>query len=264
MLVKIAVLIVIQLASAHGGSIKKRSLPPGLPQPPNDLEAVAKRALCPEGGGDKDAGCPYWKTLGFCNPGKGYLDFMEETCQVTCGFCEARPTPPPRAALARVNEYECLRAHNTKRAIHGARPLTWDRSLVRDAEKWALELANNDEFKHSPWSGQGENLYYVSRVSSTPITCEDAVEAWYDEVKDYPFNHPPRTVFDVKGKQIGHFTQLVWKNTEEVGVAISVIKRGLWYSTYVVARYTPPGNYNGKFAQMVGNIRSGRSSVSAY
>jgi len=80
--------------------------------------------------------------------------------------------------LSLVNADTCLRAHNVKRAEHGARALTWDWSLTRDAEKWALVLANTNTFEHSPWNGQGENLYYVSRVGSKPITCEEAVQAW--------------------------------------------------------------------------------------
>ncbi|EDO41919.1 predicted protein, partial [Nematostella vectensis] len=151
---------------------------------------------------------------------------------------------------------ECLKAHNTKRALHGARPLTWDNSLARDAGKWSLLLANSNTFKHAPNSDEGENLYYISKVSASPVTCVEAVKAWYDEVVDYPFNNPPESVFQVSGAPIGHFTQIVWKDTRRLGVAIARIKRGLWYSTYIVARYSPPGNYNGEFTQQVGSIRA--------
>lgn len=72
----------------------------------------------------------------------------------------------------------CLAAHNSKRAIHGAPSLTWDWNLARDAQKWALELARKDAFEHAPWSGQGENLYSITKVQKEPITCEDAVQAW--------------------------------------------------------------------------------------
>ena len=47
--------------------------------------------------------------------------------------------------------------------------------------------------------------------------------------------------------------QVVWKSTKKLGVAIASIKRDFWYKTYIVARYTPAGNYQGRFKQEVGN-----------
>ena len=36
---------------------------------------------------------------------------------------------------------------------------------------------------------------------------------------------------------------MIWKNTTEVGMALAVSKSG---ATYVVARYSPPGNFVGE------------------
>ena len=47
--------------------------------------------------------------------------------------------------------------------------------------------------------------------------------------------------------------QVVWKSTKKLGVGIASVKRGFWTKTYIVARYTPPGNYEGRFKQEVGN-----------
>ena len=44
--------------------------------------------VCPEGGGDQNAGCGYWKKLGYCAPDQEYASFMAETCQASCGMCE--------------------------------------------------------------------------------------------------------------------------------------------------------------------------------
>lgn len=226
---------------------------PAPPSPPLSYWAVAKRGLCPKGGGDTNAACGYWKKLGFCGSDNGYADFMAKTCQASCGLCEARPTPAPKAHAVKVNIRECLRAHNSKRAMHRARPLTWDRSLAEKAEEWAIQIANNDKMEHAPWSGAGENLYVAANSGGKLSTCKDAVKAWYEEVSDYPFRDPPNTIWDLPGVQIGHFTQVVWKSTRKVGVAIATIKRGFWTKTYIVARYTPPGNFNGQFRQQVGN-----------
>lgn len=47
----------------------------------------------------------------------------------------------------------------------------------------------------------------------------------------------------------GHFTQLIWKNSVElgVGIALSSDKR----KVYVVAEYSPQGNILGQFANNV-------------
>ena len=47
--------------------------------------------------------------------------------------------------------------------------------------------------------------------------------------------------------------KVVWKSTEKVGVGIATIERDFSTKTYIVARYTPPGNVEGRFAIEVGN-----------
>ena len=37
---------------------------------------------------------------------------------------------------------------------------------------------------------------------------------------------------------------MIWKNTTEVGMAMAVSSSG---KTYVVARYSPAGNYSGEY-----------------
>lgn len=71
---------------------------------------------------------------------------------------------------------------------------------------------------------------------------KDAVDAWYDEIKQHPFHKEPAST------GTGHFTQVVWKDSKELGVGMSKNNQG---QVYVVANYDPPGNYVGKFAVSV-------------
>ena len=50
----------------------------------------------------------------------------------------------------------------------------------------------------------------------------------------------------------GHFTQVVWKGTKELGIGRASKKnsKGM-YCTYVVGRYKAPGNFKGKFQKEV-------------
>lgn len=71
------------------------------------------------------------------------------------------------------------------------------------------------------------------------VNGKDAVDAWYDEIKQHTFNQEPRTT------GTGHFTQVVWKECKELGVGVSKNNKG---QVFVVCNYDPPGNYVGKFA----------------
>lgn len=73
---------------------------------------------------------------------------------------------------------ECLEAHNSKRELHQAKPLAWDDSLAKDAEEWALHLANENIFQHALFTGSGENIYSAKKLEGKVATCADAVEAW--------------------------------------------------------------------------------------
>ncbi|XP_078361356.1 ectin-like isoform X2 [Oculina patagonica] len=162
-------------------------------------EGKPRLATCPGGGGDKRSSCGRWKKLGYCDPKKGSWRFMAASCPASCGLCQG---------LEKVNITECLQAHNSKRALHGAAPLTWDTSLARKAEAWASYLTTRNLFEHAPWSVRlaGENLNLRIKLGKT-ATCKDAVESWYLEWKDYPFQNPPNSVQDTEAP-IGHFTQV--------------------------------------------------------
>ena len=59
------------------------------------------------------------------------------------------------------------------------------------------------------------------------------VKDWYDEINDYNFS---------TGKSTGvttHFTQVVWKATTDLGMAIAMSKKNF----FTVARYNPKGNF---------------------
>ena len=57
---------------------------------------------------------------------------------------------------------------------------------------------------------------------------EQAVQAWYDEVKDYNFSYGGFAM------NTGHFTQLVWRETVKVGMA-----RWGWPAPAVVTTSSP-------------------------
>ena len=84
----------------------------------------------------------------------------------------------------------CLKAHNDKRALHGAPALVWDATLAQHAQKWADYLAATRTFDHEQNTGEGENLYKATSSGKAVGSCSDAVNAWcvlsilcYDSLK---------------------------------------------------------------------------------
>ncbi|XP_017127706.1 Golgi-associated plant pathogenesis-related protein 1-like [Drosophila elegans] len=130
--------------------------------------------------------------------------------------------------------YAALREHNRLRRLHGSPPLQLDAALSRGAQQYAQVLVRRGSLTHSN-GPYGENLCR----HLDPVKC---VQFWYDEIPMYNFNHP---VFSVP---TGHFTALVWKNSKRLGFGYARDHRGVYY---VVARYTPTGNVNGRFAENV-------------
>ncbi len=102
---------------------------------------------------------------------------------------------------------------------------------------------------------QGENLYWQggSSLNSEDVAMAQAVQSWYDEMNDYDF----RSGASKNGGVIGHFTQLVWKQSTEVGCAFNSNCNNMFggmNNVVVVCRYSPPGNYMGQYVQNVGPL----------
>ena len=147
------------------------------------------------------------------------------------------------------DKLSALQVHNDARSEVGVAPLVWSKKLEEQAQKYAKKIARTNNYKHSN-TKDGENLamfYEYEKhnkvktyiYSETPLY--DASLAWYDEIKDYKYSKIKR--YRV-GPKIGHYTQVVWKDTKKVGIASAVSKNG---KVYVVARYYPAGNYLGEY-----------------
>lgn len=129
-----------------------------------------------------------------------------------------------------------LANHNQHRARHCVEMLGWSPRLATAAAQWARactrDPANSARFAHSPSgsrAGQGENLAWGSGLSG-----DAAAALWYNEYDKYNFTTP------VYSGEVGHFTQMVWRGTTQIGCGSAVCGgQTLW-----VCRYSPPGNMN--------------------
>jgi len=134
---------------------------------------------------------------------------------------------------------ECLNAHNEKRRKHYSSDLVYNNDLNEMAQKYAESIANREQMQHSSntFKGEhkGENLFMAG---GQVVNGRSPVECWYQEIKDYDFKNPKN-----KKGVVGHFTQLVWKDSQQLGVGFAKSRTG---DCYVVANYFPAGNYMGE------------------
>ncbi|KAI8518667.1 positive regulation of epithelial to mesenchymal transition [Branchiostoma belcheri] len=144
---------------------------------------------------------------------------------------------------------DCLAVHNELRAKHGAPALKLNDKLTEHAQKWAEHLASLGQLQHSHGSGYGENIAVTYGPNGgADVPARYFVEQWYSEVERYDFgdtsgNYHPGT---------GHFSQVVWKETEELGVGMAKRENSNGMIEYMmVCNYSPRGNMPGAFRDNV-------------
>jgi pathogenesis-related protein 1 len=136
---------------------------------------------------------------------------------------------------------QLLQLHNKARADVGVGPLSWSKNLAIYAQEWADHLASAKcRMEHRPESGQekqehGENLFMGT---AGYYGVADAVKAWVSEKEYYR-----REALNASNwHKAGHYTQIVWKNTKDLGCAKVTCKGNI----IVVCNYDPPGNVLGQ------------------
>ncbi|OWF46517.1 Golgi-associated plant pathogenesis-related protein 1 [Mizuhopecten yessoensis] len=132
---------------------------------------------------------------------------------------------------------EVLASHNKYRAKHGAESLTQAADLDLIAQNWADHLVKNDIFEHSS-TEYGENLW----GGGPNATGKEVTEAHYSEIKHYNFANGGFSM------ETGHFTQVVWKGSKELGTGYARNNNGM---SVVCCNYRPAGNMQGSFATQV-------------
>ena len=90
--------------------------------------------------------------------------------------------------------------------------------------------------KHASGTGEGENLAWASWA----LTPTQAVNMWGDEKSFYTSYVP---IDSSNYQTFGHYTQMVWRDTTQIGCAVVTCASG----SIVVCRYSPPGNYLGEY-----------------
>ncbi|OEL29993.1 Pathogenesis-related protein 1A [Dichanthelium oligosanthes] len=139
---------------------------------------------------------------------------------------------PADGALA----HEFLEAHNTLRAKYDVPPLRWSSKLARYARRWSSLRRFDCVMMHSPNSPYGENVFWGT---GSDWRAADAVRSWATEGSYFDW----RAQACYPGQVCGHFTQLVWNDTEYVGCGRAECFAG---GVFITCSYDPPGNWKGE------------------
>ena len=134
-----------------------------------------------------------------------------------------------------------IELHNKVRADVGVGPVTWSKKLATYAQEWANHLAvKGCRMEHRPNSGKWKQEYGENLFMGTAgyYGVADAVKSWESEKKYYH----GQTIDTSNVYKLGHYTQIVWENTKQIGCAKIECEGNI----IVVCNYNPPGNFLGQ------------------
>lgn len=158
-------------------------------------------------------------------------------------------TPTPTPTPGNSSRQDALNAamlaeHNAARAEVGVDAAVLDANLSRQALEYAEEMARTGNFQHSPGSArpnQGENLW---AGTESAFSYQQMSGAWIDEKRYYVHDRFPYVSNTGRWQDVGHYTQIIWRNSTQLGCGIATGRGRDW----LVCRYSPPGNVVGQFA----------------
>ncbi|EAR11416.1 CAP domain-containing protein [Reinekea blandensis] len=135
--------------------------------------------------------------------------------------------------------------------------LTWNAQLaqVAQAHADACVYEHNPNREDEYVAAGGENIYIGENIAVNGTTgtlatletyAEAQTEAWWSEYDLWHY----KTYQHGTDSDAGHFTQMIWANTIEIGCGIAScpgILPGYTNAAFGVCNYGPGGNYNGQY-----------------
>ncbi len=155
------------------------------------------------------------------------------------------PTLAMATGLTQAEKDSMLTAHNNARAsISNAIPqipsVTWSESIAYAAQELANDIQSDScrlRYNRNIPYGQTLALVYTDYIEK--VTPAYIVDLWMSEKKSYN-----ATTGKCNGGICGHFTQVVWRKTRQIGCHVATCSRSqVW-----VCMYNPQGNIYGEKA----------------
>lgn len=177
------------------------------------------------------------------------------------------PNPNPAQACGRVQstgfsqseKNEIVNKHNDlrqyvasgkeKRGNPGPQPaatnmqtMSWDDELATVAQRWANQCNfGHDSCRSVERFVVGQNVAVTMTTGQQNSKPSDLIMMWYNEVEK--MNNRLVDNFSGNIQNVGHYTQLVWANSNKIGCGKIIYQDGRWNKYYMVCNYGPAGNY---------------------
>ncbi|TVU28857.1 hypothetical protein EJB05_20393, partial [Eragrostis curvula] len=171
------------------------------------------------------------------------MECTSSTSRLACGLllvgvvllsCSPGSLAVSRRLLQTTPAQDFAVEHAHIRACHFQRPLKYTQELADKAEQWASQFKGNCAAA-SP--APGVNVF-VGNPGATWLP-SDAVAAWAAEKDNYNYDSNSCA----EGKECGHYKQVVWQGTKEVGCAVLDCDNG---ATLMTCHYEPQGDIEGQ------------------
>ena len=134
-----------------------------------------------------------------------------------------------------------LAAHNVERERAGVERLQWSHKLAQEAQGWAEHLAAKNALVHATQAQRqsaGENLWMGT---AGHYSAEDMIGGFLAERAMFKPGKFPQVSRTGRWQDVGHYTQLIWRDTREIGCAVARNR----VNDVLVCRYFPSGNWIG-------------------
>ena len=143
--------------------------------------------------------------------------------------------------------------HNELRAKHGACPLAYSKSI----EYWTTSSPGfkascaGPALQHNAPGTYGENIAMRSGDGLATFDAAYGAHMWYcSEENCFDYGNPKYS------SQTGHFSQVVWKESLEIGCGLCQRKSLSSYQIVLMCNYAAPGNMANSFAANVPPVGS--------
>ncbi|CAL4125241.1 unnamed protein product [Meganyctiphanes norvegica] len=173
-----------------------------------------------------------------------------------------------RAKVARGEEHRSPHDGVSQPGGSNIKELIWNEELAYIAQKWANQCYFGHERRYSRratcsrmYDYVGQNLYKIIQYGlHSTSKWSLVIHGWYNEVVNTPISIVESFDSGVTTKKIGHYTQLVWAETSEIGCGAVVYSTMSHYgyesTTLYVCNYGPGGNIIGEEMYKTGEAAS--------
>jgi len=139
--------------------------------------------------------------------------------------------------------------------------LVWNTELADIAQRWAdqCNFGHDDNRNKLDGTQVGQNVAFSgnSRQQNEDELTNVAigqVDNWFNEVSMFNPNSISNYMFDFS---TGHYSQMVWADTTELGCGSVYYQEGGFWRYYLVCNYAVAGNFQGMAVYQIGEACSG-------